>query len=296
MKVAGAPITWGVCEVPGWGHQMGAERVFREMRELGLEATELGPPGYLPDGAADLRRQLDSSGLSLAGGFLAAVLHEPDSRAAILGLVVKTAAKLAAAGAEVLVLAAALPAAGYETRERLTEDGWAALIETLSAVEEAVAARGLRLAVHPHAGTAIAGAAEVTRLLERTTASLCLDTGHLFLGGVDPAELARAAGARVSHVHLKDVDAGLMAQLAGGRLSYLEAIRAGLYRPLGQGDLDLEAVFGSLQESGYEGWYVLEQDVALAEEPAPGEGPLVAARQSVEFFRALEGLKGRIAK
>ena len=142
----------------------------------------------------------------------------------------------------------------------------------------------------------IAGAAEVTRLLERTTASLCLDTGHLFLGGVDPAELARAAGSRVSHVHLKDVDAGLMARLAGGRLSYLEAIRAGLYRPLGQGDLDLEAVFGSLQESGYEGWYVLEQDVALAEEPAPGEGPLVAARQSVEFFRALEGLKGRIAK
>ena len=296
MKVAGAPITWGVCEVPGWGHQMSAERVLREMRELGLEATELGPPEYLPDGAADLRRQLDSSRLSLAGGFLAAVLHEPDSRAATLGLVVTTAAKLAAAGAEVLVLAAALPGAGYETRERLTEDGWAALIETLNAVEEAVAARGLGLAVHPHAGTAIAGAAEVSRLLERTAVPLCLDTGHLFLGGVDPAELARAAGSRVSHVHLKDVDADLAAQLAGGRFSYVEAVRAGLYRPLGQGDLDLQAAFQSLQESGYEGWYVLEQDVALAEEPAPGEGPLVAARQSVEFFRALEGLKGPLAK
>ncbi len=296
MKVAGAPITWGVCEVPGWGHQVGAERVLREMRELGLKATELGPPGYLPDDGDDLRRLLDASGLVLAGGFLAAVLHEPDRLAATLGLVEKTAATLAAAGAEVLVLAAALPGAGYDTKERLTENAWAALAETLAGVEGAVTAHGLGLAIHPHAGTAIAGGDEVSRLLETTAVPICLDTGHLFLGGVDPVEIARAAGSRVRHVHLKDVDSGLATKVAGGRLSYLEAVRAGLYRPLGQGDLDLEAVFDSLQDSGYEGWYVLEQDVALAGEPAPGEGPLLAARQSVEFFRALEGVKGRLAK
>ena len=42
-RVAGAPISWGVCEVPGWGLELPVSRVLSEMRELGLRATELGP-------------------------------------------------------------------------------------------------------------------------------------------------------------------------------------------------------------------------------------------------------------
>ena len=53
MKIAGAPISWGVCEVPNWGHQMAPERVLTEMREIGLSATEFGPAGCLPTAPAD---------------------------------------------------------------------------------------------------------------------------------------------------------------------------------------------------------------------------------------------------
>jgi len=28
VKIAGAPISWGVCEVPGWGYQLTPERVL----------------------------------------------------------------------------------------------------------------------------------------------------------------------------------------------------------------------------------------------------------------------------
>ncbi len=38
-RLAGAPISWGVCEVPGWGHQLDVERVLGEMRELGPDAA-----------------------------------------------------------------------------------------------------------------------------------------------------------------------------------------------------------------------------------------------------------------
>lgn len=48
IRVAAAPISWGVCEVPGWGRVLDAPTVLREMAELGVQATELGPPGYLP--------------------------------------------------------------------------------------------------------------------------------------------------------------------------------------------------------------------------------------------------------
>ena len=43
MKIAGAPISWGVCEVPGWGHQLTPERVLAEMRDVGLSRQSLGP-------------------------------------------------------------------------------------------------------------------------------------------------------------------------------------------------------------------------------------------------------------
>ncbi len=42
-RVAGAPISWGVCEVPGWGYQLTADQVLPQMAEIGLVATEFGP-------------------------------------------------------------------------------------------------------------------------------------------------------------------------------------------------------------------------------------------------------------
>jgi len=269
VKIAGAPISWGVCEVPGWGHAMAPDRVLAEMHALGLEATELGPPGYLPTHAGELRELLHRAGLKLVAGFLAVVLHGRERREQGLRVVDREAATLAAAGAETLVLAAALLGDGYDVRGRLT------------------AGHGIELAVHPHFGTAIAGGDDLGRLLEVTESALCLDTGHLFLCGTDPAGVARDHASRVVHVHLKDVDAGIAARVRSGRLSYAEAVAAGLYRPLGGGDLDIEGVCSRLEAAGYRGWYVLEQDLALSVEPEPAGGPVVAVRQSLDFLRSL---------
>jgi inosose dehydratase len=60
MKIAGAPISWGVCEVPGWGYQLSPPRVLAEMRDVGLAATELGPEGFLPSDSDELTALLDS--------------------------------------------------------------------------------------------------------------------------------------------------------------------------------------------------------------------------------------------
>jgi inosose dehydratase len=290
-RIAGAPITWGVSEAPGWGYRMAPARVLAEMREVGLGATELGPPGYLPRDRANLREALDGAGLRLAGGFVAAVLHEPSSRDAALAEVRAAAATLASGGAEVMVLAAALPTNGYERHDTLPAPAWSVLVGSLYGAAEIAAEFGLELAFHPHVGTAIEKSEEVSKLLETTTVALCLDTGHLFLGGSDVVRLARDARSRVRHVHLKDVDAGLASRMRAGELSYREAVRAGLYRPLGQGDLDLRGVLNELDAAGYRGWFVLEQDTALDGDPPAGEGPVRSARQSLEFFRELDAVE-----
>jgi inosose dehydratase len=72
--------------------------------------------------------------------------------------------------------------------------------------------------------------------------------------------------------------------------SYLEAVRAGLYTPLGEGDLDITAIVTALENAGYVGWYVLEQDCALYGEPAPGVGPVADVRRSVDFLGSIRAL------
>jgi inosose dehydratase len=127
---------------------------------------------------------------------------------------------------------------------------------------------------------------EVQRVLDGSSIALCLDTGHLLIGGTDPAALARQVPGRIAHTHLKDVDDGLAAKVRSGRLTYTEAVRSGMYRPLGTGDVDVEAIVSSLGRHGYDGWYVLEQDTILTEEPR-GEGPVGDVRTSADYVRSV---------
>ena len=78
MKIAGAPISWGVCEVPGWGYQMSPERVLTEMKEIGLTATEFGPQGWLPVDAEERAAVVSQFGLKPVGAFFLAVMHDID--------------------------------------------------------------------------------------------------------------------------------------------------------------------------------------------------------------------------
>jgi inosose dehydratase len=93
--------------------------------------------------------------------------------------------------------------------------------------------------------------------------------------------LVRAVPERVAHVHLKDVNADLAEQVRSGRLTYHEAVRRGLYRPLGAGDLDVPELVGVLERGGYRGWYVLEQDAVLEAAPEEGAGPILDATESL---------------
>jgi inosose dehydratase len=280
-RVAGAPISWGVCEVPGWGYQLDPDRVLGEVAEIGLRATELGPEGYLPIDAASLRELLAAHGLALVAGFVPAVLHLEGALADELVRVEASADLLASGGATMLVLAAATGRDGYEGSAELDADAWSALARGIDRVVELAADRRLAVSLHPHVGTVVEGPHHVERLLEMSPVPLCVDTGHLMVGGSDPLELVRAVPERVAHVHLKDVNADLAEQVRAKGLTYHEAVRRGLYQPLGAGDLDVPELVGALERSGYGGWYVLEQDTVLEAEPERGTGPIRDARTSL---------------
>ncbi|TDB83073.1 inosose dehydratase [Actinomadura sp. KC216] len=283
MRVAGAPISWGVCEVPGWGHQMEPSRVLAEMRALGLAATELGPDGFLPDGARARGELLASYGLGLVGAFVPVVLHDPASDP------IPAVDRVLDAMDGVLVLAAATGLDGYDGRPDLDADAWKTLLANLDTITQRASARGRLVTLHPHVGTVVERRAEVERVLDGCNVPLCLDTGHLLVGGTDPVWLTGFAAPRIAHVHLKDVDVGLAGRVLNGEVAYTDAVRDGLYRPLGDGDIDIPGIIRALEDAGYEGWYVMEQDTVLAEEPADGGGPYDDVRRSLGFLASLPG-------
>jgi inosose dehydratase len=286
-RVAGAPITWGVDGSPGWGHLMARDRVMREMVESGLSATELGPDGYLPTDPGELREFLAQFGLSIVGGFVPALLYRPDRIDAELEYVERASRQLASTGSDVLVLGPSSHYPGYDTSVDMDDDDWAVFLTNLRRLQSLVGDAGLQTALHPHWGMAIETGRHIERLLKSSDVGLCLDTGHVYLAGTDPVEVARAARGRVLHVHLKDVDPVRAEGVRRGDVPFRQSVIDGLFVPLGEGGVDIAGVIATLERDGYRGWYVLEQDVSLTAEPPPGAGPKADAVDSVAYLRGL---------
>ncbi|MFT5143806.1 MAG: inosose dehydratase [Rhodothermales bacterium] len=68
------------------------------------------------------------------------------------------------------------------------------------------------------------------------------DSGHIARGGMDPLALIKKHTALVRHIHYKDMDA------------------SGNWAEMGKGVIDHEAITRFLAESGYTGWFVVEDE------------------------------------
>jgi inosose dehydratase len=283
LRIAGAPISWGVCEVPGWGYQMPADRVLTEMQSLGLTATEFGPDGFLPEDPAEKAAFLDSYGLHAVGGFLPVVLHDVDHDP--MTDVDPFIDACLAAGAGVVVLAASTGADGYDARPVLDELQWKTLLTNLDRIADHAASRGVVAAVHPHIGTLVENEADVQRVLDGSHVGLCIDTGHLAAAGADPVAITLANLPRVKHVHLKDVDTAVAARVVAGEIAFADAVAGGMWQVLGQGDVDIRAMIDALRTHGYDGWYVLEQDVMFKDGEPTGTGPVADVRSCLDFVK-----------
>ena len=286
-RVATAPISWGVCEVPGWGYQLPVDRVLAEMAAAGFTHTELGALGYLPTEPAELRSTLDRHGLGLLGGFVPLVLHDPDRAAEARAAAHRWAELIGGAGGRFFVTCAVSHPDRWRRRP-LTGRQWAALCDSLAEIDAVADSHGLRQVYHSHFGSVVETDAELARVLEGSEVSLALDTAHVTLGGTDVLQLLDRCAHRVGLVHLKDVDPALGARLAAGETTLMQAVQGGLFPPLGRGGVAIAEIVARLEESGRDLWYVLEQDAAIA------EGDLAAVARlrrnadlSLDFLRGL---------
>ena len=283
-RVASAPISWGICEVPGWGAMLPTQRVLGEMAGLGFTATELGAPGFLPTSPDAVKDELSSFGMSLLGGFTPVVVHDKAHKEATIQSARATAALFRDAGATKFI-SSAVQDMDWSIPRRLDADETAHMAEMFRILDDICAEFGLEQVLHPHVQTLVETKDDISRVLDSCDVHFCLDTGHMAFGGQDPVQFAKDAMDRVGHVHLKDIRLDMVGPVLDREVSLMQATQAGIFTPLGQGDVDILGVVQALEQAQYQGWYVIEQDTAITGGlPAEGEGPLGQVSTSMDYL------------
>ena len=277
LRLASAPVSWGIFEFEGIEPRYRWSQVLDEIAATGYEGTELGPYGYLPTDPELLGRELQSRGLQLLSAFVPVDLVQPQAHAAGLQTALKVGRLLQALGARHLVLAdhnGALPelvrGAGRRRGSYLSSSQWDVVAAGVNLIASGLREQlGLEVVFHHHCAGVVETPEETAELLERTEVGLCLDTGHWHYAGGDVLQCLRQWGSRISYLHLKDCDGAVAARCRQQQVDYFGAVRAGLFCPLGQGEVPFPALFQQLKALNYEGWAVVEQDVLVDNLDAP---------------------------
>ncbi|MFZ8910818.1 MAG: sugar phosphate isomerase/epimerase family protein, partial [Candidatus Nanopelagicales bacterium] len=174
-RVASAPISWGICEVPGWGAMLPTPRVLTEMSGLGLPATELGAPGFLPTSPEDVKAELAAYDMTLIGGFTPVVLHDPAMREWSINEARRVAALFQRAGATEFISAIVFDL-DWSVPRPLTADERKHMMEMFGIIDDICAEHGLHQVLHSHVQTVVETKDDIEMVLEGCDVGFCLDT------------------------------------------------------------------------------------------------------------------------
>lgn len=292
VKLGIAPIAWTNDDMPDLGKENTFEQCVSEMALAGFTGCEVG--GKYPRDTNVLKKALSLRNMSIASAWFSAFLTTKPLRETADAFL-QHRDFLAEMGAKVIVVSeqghsvqGQLTTPVFAGKPRFNEEEWAKLTSGMNELGRLAGEKGMKVVFHHHMGTGVQTEDEIDRLMRETDKELVyllFDTGHLVCSGEDYIAILKKYVKRIKHVHLKDVRADIIRQVKAENISFLDGVRMGMFTVPGDGDIDFAPVFKTLQESGYEGWFIVE-----AEQDPAKANPLEYARMARKFIREHAGL------
>lgn len=291
IKLGVAPIAWTNDDLPELGKENTFEQCISEMALAGYTGTEIG--NKYPKDPETLKQFLEPRGLEVASAWFSAFLTtEPyentfekfkEHRDFLWNM-----------GAKVIVVSEQghsiqgrdLPI--FEEKPKFTDQEWDLLTKGLEKLGDLAHERDMEIVYHHHMGTGVQTTDEIERLMENTDpekVSLLFDTGHLVYSGEDPLGIFEKYHHRIKHIHFKDIRKDVMNEVKNEQDSFLTGVKKGAFTVPGDGMVDFAPIWKAIEQSGYEGWIVVEaeQDPSLAI-------PFIYAKQAREYIKNITNL------
>ena len=281
MLIGCVPITWP--------RGTPLEQVLPEIAQAGYE----GAPAY-PQGDRTAKETLElyaHYGLKPAPGYLGASFWIPEQEEQIL----ERARRLGAFAAEVGCTELYVAPGGFDqyittrgkTRSQiaghvLPEDAmpeaeYVQFAKTLNKVGQITLEHGVKSCFHNHVSGTIETREEIDHLFSLLDRSLVFqgpDIGHLAWAGADVLQFCRDYGDSIVSLHVKDISPTVRQEGVEKDWDYRTFAEHGIFVELGEGMVDLPAMFGILRGAGYKGWVLVETD--RTQKPTPLESAIIS--------------------
>ena len=285
VVLGSAPDSWGVwfADDP---RQTPWHRFLDEIAAAGYRWTELGPYGYLPTDPVRLRSELEARGLGVSGTFAMFPLEDAHRWGAMRDEVERTCELIRSFDGRYLILIDDIYSNLFTGESlapaTLDDASWEQLVRTTNEIADVAERHELAVVFHPHAETHVEYEPQIERLLADTDerVGLCLDVGHHAYRGGDPVEFMRRHHSRIPYLHLKSVDPDVQRHVEAEGIPFAKAVEIDMFVEPSKGAVDFPALRDLLDEIGYDGFGIVEQDMY----PAPFDKPFPIAKRTHDYL------------
>jgi inosose dehydratase len=291
VKIGMAPIGWTNDDMPDLGKENTFEQCISEMALAGYTGSEVG--SKYPQDPDVLKEYLDIRGLTICNQWFSSYLVsqpveevERSFRRQLTFL--KKVGSSVIGPSEQTRSCQGEPVSIFSGKAQFNAEEFRRLTEGMNYLGKIAADEGMKLCFHHHMGTGVQTIEETDRFLNDTDPAyvhLLYDAGHFAFSEEDPVAAVKRYAARIGHVHLKDMRTAVFHEVRRIDCSFLDAVRLGVFTVPGDGDINFPAIFGVLEESGYEGWMVVE-----AEQDPAKANPFIYALKGRDYIRKQTGI------
>lgn len=246
MKIAYTGWTWLVNHQDNYKWEF--EQFLKEVADLGYEAVENFAfiTKYFDNNADEVKALLKQYNLELVNLYE----HYTDDAEADYQSAIEYVDFMKRTGATYLNLQGVMW--NDEPRERPTDENKIREYAELSnRIGKLCKENGLVACFHPHANTPVFSEEQIDLLMKYTDpeyVTLCLDTAHTTIAGMDAVKAFDKFSDRIGYIHLKDVNPDP------------ELAPMARFCSLGCGTVDFKGIYNVLKKNGYDGVLCVELD------------------------------------